>query len=202
MVESVSIGIIGVQGAIDEHRKMLHTLLNEMNDSNRFSIHIIRKPIDFSSVEGVIIPGGESTTISRMLQKKNLFNKLLERIKNNNISVMGTCAGCVLLASKVLDSQEDLLIFEAMDMEVHRNAFGRQRESFERLLDIKDIGKEFPSIFIRAPIITKVWGSCRVLARINDYIVMVEDRDFLGVSFHPELTNDLRIHEYFFNDPN
>ncbi|MFC1751300.1 pyridoxal 5'-phosphate synthase glutaminase subunit PdxT [Pseudomonadota bacterium] len=197
MVDSVSIGIIGVQGAIDEHRSMLDQLLNECETSHRFSIHIIRNPSDFISVDGIIIPGGESTTISRMLKNKDLFDDLQQRIKKRSISVMGTCAGCVLLAHKALDTREDLMLLQAMDMEVKRNAFGGQRESFERLIDIKKIGRNYPSVFIRAPVITKVWGSCRVLARIDNYIVMAEDGDFLGISFHPELTEDTRIHRYF-----
>ena len=197
MVDSVSIGIIGVQGAIDEHQSMLDRVLNKCEASHRFSIHIIRNSTDFSSVDGIIIPGGESTTISRMLKNKDLFDGLQQRIIKRSISVMGTCAGCVLLARKALDTREDLTLLQAMDMEVKRNAFGRQRESFERLIDIKKIGRNFPSVFIRAPVITKVWGSCRVLACIDDYIVMAEDGDFLGVSFHPELTEDTRIHRYF-----
>lgn len=197
MVDSLVIGIIGVQGAVEEHFLMMQQLIDEYGSDFSISARIIRKAKDFEEVDGVIIPGGESTTISQMLKKKLLFNPLEQRIKDHSICVMGTCAGCVLLAKQVVGAPKDLSLLYAMDMEVKRNAFGRQRESFERFIDIKGIGKLFPAVFIRAPVITKVWESCQILARSDDAIVMAEDNTFLGVSFHPELTKDLRVHNYF-----
>jgi len=110
---------------------------------------------------------------------------------------MGTCAGCVILANKITDNFKDIKILSAMNMQVKRNAFGRQRESFEKNIKIKGFSKPFNAVFIRAPIIEKVWGNCEVLAKIDKKIIMAREGSFLALSFHPELTDDLRIHEYF-----
>jgi 5'-phosphate synthase pdxT subunit len=118
-------------------------------------------------------------------------------MKQRNIVLMGTCAGCVLLAKKLTEQSDDIRLLGAMDMQVERNAFGRQKESFERLVQIKGFASPFPAVFIRAPLITKVWGSCTVLATVDKEIVMARQENYLALSFHPELTNDLRIHRYF-----
>ena len=110
---------------------------------------------------------------------------------------MGTCAGCVILASNLSDNFNDVKPLSAIDMQVKRNAFGRQRESFEKNIDIKGFSKPFNAVFIRAPIIEKVWGECEILSKIDKKIIMVRQGPFLALSFHPELTDDLRIHKYF-----
>ena len=110
---------------------------------------------------------------------------------------MGTCAGCVILASKISDSTNVVKLLSALNMQVKRNAFGRQRESFEKNIKIKGFSKPFNAVFIRAPIIEKVWGDCDVLAKIEEKIIMAREGPFLALSFHPELTDDLRIYKYF-----
>ena len=109
---------------------------------------------------------------------------------------MGTCAGSILLASEV-DDKEKIETLGLMSMSVKRNAFGRQRESFELALDIEGIGKEFPGIFIRAPVISKVWGKAKPLARLKEGIVMARQDNLLALTFHPELAADDRVHKYF-----
>ncbi len=118
-------------------------------------------------------------------------------MKQGSIALMGTCAGCVLLAKELTEQRDDVWLLHAMDMQVARNAFGRQKESFERSLKISGFGSPFPAVFIRAPLITKVWGSCTALATVEKEIVMARQENYLALSFHPELTNDLRIHRYF-----
>lgn len=146
----------------------------------------------------MILPGGESTTISRILEQSGIGPKLRERISDDDIAVLGTCAGCVLLAKRLADPTEVTLL-KAMDMEVRRNAFGRQKESFEQPVAIQVFDRPFPGVFIRAPLITETSRNCRVLARIDEGIVMARQGRFLAVSFHPELTDDLRIHRLFYD---
>lgn len=123
-----------------------------------------------------------------------LFSK---RIKEKNLPIMGTCAGCVILASKITDNSNDVKLLSAMDIQVKRNAYGRQRESFEKNIEIKGFSELYNAVFIRAPIIEKIWGNCEILAKLDNKIVMVRQDNLLALSFHPELTENIRIHKYF-----
>jgi len=148
--------------------------------------------------DGVIIPGGESTTISRLIFRDNIADEILQ-IAAQGKPVMGTCAGLILLAKHGDEQVEktDTKLLNLMDIWVKRNAFGRQRESFQVTLNFKGVG-EFDAVFIRAPAITKVDESkVDVLATFEDYIVAARQDNILGLAFHPELTDDTRIHEYF-----
>ena len=147
----------------------------------------------------MVFPGGECTTISRILYKSELHDAISKRIKENNLPVMGTCAGCVILASEMTDNTIDVNLLSAMDIHVKRNAFGRQRESFEKNINIKGFSEPYNAVFIRAPVIKKVWGNCEVLAEVDKKIVMTRQDNLLALSFHPELTDDLRIHKNFFD---
>lgn len=195
MVKRLSVGVIGIQGAVSEHVTSMENTLQETNTSGK--VFVIKDKKQMSKVDALILPGGESTTISRELHKSRLNDAIYERIKNDGISVMGTCAGCVLLASELTDNTKDVKLLSAMNMKVKRNAFGRQRESFEKNIDIKGFNEPYNAVFIRAPVIEKVWGSCQILAKIENKIVMAKQDNLLAVSFHPELTDDLRIHKYF-----
>ncbi len=199
MVGPVSIGIIGIQGAIAEHQLMLRKLNEDVDPDDRCDIHVIRRSCELDLVNGIILPGGESTTISRFLERKGLLRIIKKRVQNHSLAVMGTCAGCVILAKSLVDADKDVSLLQLMNMQVHRNAFGRQRQSFEQSLDIALIGSSFPAVFIRAPIITKVQGSCRLLASVNGKGVIAKQDNCLALSFHPELTQDVRVHEFFFN---
>ncbi len=184
------VGIVGVQGAVSEHEEMVRALGHK-------PVWITR-PGALDDISALIMPGGESTTISRLLESTGLFAKIREK-GAGGMPIFGTCAGMVLLAKKggaqVRKTQQKLL--GLMDMEVSRNAFGRQRESFEASLDIEGVGNRFPCIFIRAPAVMGTWGGCRPLARFGKAIVAAEQGNLLATSFHPELSGDMRIHEYF-----
>ena len=121
---------------------------------------MVRQPRDIDACDALIIPGGESTTISRILVNSGMYDVIRERMNHNDIALMGTCAGCVLLAKELTDTKTDVKLLDAIDMQVERNAFGRQKESFERSLQIKGFTTPYPAVFIRAPIITKIWGTC------------------------------------------
>ena len=195
MVKRVNIGIIGVQGAVLEHVNIMKKLFSEMNKPGE--IFIIRDKNQLKKVDGLIIPGGETTTISRILVKTGLYDKILDRIKQKNIAIMGTCAGCVLMSEKIINNDKEIQCLNAMKMHVKRNAFGRQKESFEQEIKIKGFSKTYNAVFIRAPIIEKTYDNCEILAKIKDKIIMARQDKFLALSFHPELTDDLRIHKYF-----
>jgi 5'-phosphate synthase pdxT subunit len=158
---------------------------------------LVRQARDIDTCDALILPGGESTTISRILVKTGMHEVICDRINQKTIALMGTCAGCVLLGKELTDSTADVALLNAMDMQVERNAFGRQKESFERRIKIKGFISPFNAVFIRAPIITKLWGDCEILATAGKEIVMARQNNYLALSFHPELTDDLRIHQYF-----
>ena len=195
MVRKVSIGVLGIQGAISEHIASMEAALKETNTPGK--IFVVNHKEKMTDIDALILPGGESTAISRVLHKSDLYNIIYERIKENNLPTMGTCAGCVILSKELSDNVKDVKLLNAMDMQVERNAFGRQKESFEKPIYIQGFSSPYNAVFIRAPIIKKVWGKCKVLAKIDKKIVMARQNNTLAVSFHPELTSDLRIHKYF-----
>jgi len=195
MVKKINIGVIGIQGAISEHVNIMQKALKINQRAGE--VFVVKQPMDIEKLDALIIPGGESTTISRILYRSGLYDIIKFRILENNISIMGTCAGCVLLASKVIGDSKDIKQLNAMNIEVKRNAFGRQKESFEQNINIKSFSKPYNAVFIRAPVIEKVGNNCEVLGKIDKKIVMARQDKFLASSFHPELTGDLRVHKYF-----
>ncbi len=158
---------------------------------------LVRQTRDIDICDGLIIPGGESTTISRILINSGIHDVIRDRIKQNDLALMGTCAGCVLLAKELTDTAAEVRLLQAMDMQVQRNAFGRQKQSSERILEIKGFTEPYNAVFIRAPVITKTWGDCEILSCVEKEIVMARQNNCLALSFHPELTDDLRIHQLF-----
>jgi 5'-phosphate synthase pdxT subunit len=182
------IGVLAEQGAFVEHIEILRQLKVEARP--------VRLPRDLAGLGGLIIPGGESTSISKLMLTYNLMDEV-KRLAKNGLPVFGTCAGMILLAGRIADS--DVVPLGLMDIVVGRNAFGRQRESFETELSIPALGKKpFPAVFIRAPVIKEVNGKAEVLARLVDGTAVAARQAKLLVSaFHPELTNDLRFHQYF-----
>ena len=195
MVKRITIGVIGIQGAVSEHLALMRKIFEETNTSGE--VFVVRNQDDIKKIDALIFPGGESTIISRILFKSGLHSAISGRLKEDNLPIMGTCAGCVILASEMTDNKKDLKLLSAIDMNVKRNAFGRQRDSFEKFIDIKGFSKPYNAVFIRAPTIEKVWGDCEILVEIDNKIVMVRQGKILAMSFHPELTDDLRIHKYF-----
>ena len=195
MVDKLKIGITGIQGAISEHVSSMRNTFKKLGIQGE--VIVIKDPWHIDIIDGLVIPGGESTTISNILYKSGLFDSISNKINENNLPIMGTCAGCVLLANKIVDNPIDVKLFSAMDMKVRRNAFGRQKESFECDIHINGFSEPYNAVFIRAPIIENVWGKCKVLAKIENKIIMARQNNLLALSFHPELTNDIRIHKYF-----
>ena len=196
MVKKISIGVIGIQGAISEHVTIMQNTLKTTDTPG--TVFIVKNLGDINKIDALILPGGETTTISKILYKLGLHTAIAKKIKENNLPVMGTCAGCVILASEIIDDiKDDVKLLHAIDMQVERNAFGRQKESFEKNINIEGVHHPYNAVFIRAPVIRKIWGKTKVLAKINKKIVMARQDNLLALSFHPELTNDLRIHNYF-----
>lgn len=199
---TIQIGILALQGDVLEHELMMNAVLAKKGiDSKALWV---RRPDQLDSLDGLIIPGGESTVMSRLVSEMRFGHKLAAKIQEKvqkGMAVFGTCAGAILIskASKdqvVKDFSQALL--ELMDIEVIRNRYGRQRDSFERPLTIERFGTEpFPGVFIRAPIITSVGKNVEILAKDAGGIYAVKQGKLLAATFHPELTDDTRFHELF-----
>ena len=185
----MKIGVLALQGAFREHCQMLGRCGVEAAE--------IRNANELDEVAGLILPGGESTTIGKLLGDWGIMDKIKQRAAQG-MAIYGTCAGLILLAKTIRNSDQPRL--GLMDITVRRNAFGRQVDSFEADVIIPELGAEpFPAVFIRAPLIEKAETNVEVLARVTDRIVMARQGKFLATSFHPELTDDTRVHQYFIN---
>ena len=183
----MKIGVLALQGAVAEHIQMLSSLGAEAVP--------VRLPSELEGLDALIIPGGESTTISKLLNDYGLMEPI-RHLAKKGFPIFGTCAGLVLLAKKVPNLEMESI--GVMDIEVERNAFGRQVDSFEADLKIPALHDgTFHGVFIRAPIIEKVEHDVEVLCQLNGKPVAVRQRKLLACAFHPELTDDLRLHKYF-----
>jgi len=184
----MKIGVLASQGAFIEHIEKLRQLGVEAIP--------VRLPKELEGLDGLIIPGGESTSIGRLMRDYKLTQAIRDKVRNG-MPVFGTCAGMILMAKKSSDANFESL--GLMDITVRRNAFGRQRESFETELNVPVLGeKPFPGVFIRAPLIEQVNGTVEVLAQLADGTIVAAHEDkMLALAFHPELTDDPRFHQYF-----
>ena len=183
------IGVLALQGAFAEHIKVL-------TDLNIEAVPV-RLPSNLTGIDALIVPGGESTTIAKLLADYAL-KEPIKNLVQQGLPVFGTCAGMVLLAKKVVGSEVETL--GVMDIEIKRNAFGRQLDSFEADLPMPVLGgKEFHGIFIRAPVVQRTEAGVEILCQINNNAVAVRQDKMLACAFHPELTDDLRFHKYFLN---
>jgi len=191
------IGVIGVQGDVSEHVDAVARAIREFGHTGEAVA--VRRPEDLARTDGLTIPGGESTTISKLLVKLGLFDEIIRRATNESMPILGTCAGCILLAKAggPQADQTETKLLGLMDMAVDRNAFGRQRESFEVDLRVEGLDRPFRGVFIRAPAIVRTWGDCRPLARHGETIVLARQGNLIASAFHPELSGDLRIHGWF-----
>jgi 5'-phosphate synthase pdxT subunit len=188
----VKIGVLALQGNVSEHIDAFLLALERMGHGPSSEVFEVRSPADLADCHALAIPGGESTTISRLIDKNGLY----EPIRSFSGGIFATCAGMVLMAKTVEDPRVHPL--GLIDMIVDRNAFGRQRESFEADLVIEGLqGAPFHTVFIRAPVVTSVGKDVRVLARVDQGIVALEHGKHVAFSFHPELGNDTRLHERF-----
>jgi 5'-phosphate synthase pdxT subunit len=189
----MKVGVIALQGAVSEHIDALKRALRELDIEG--SAVPIRRRKDLEKVDGLIIPGGESTTISKLLDKFDMSRNIKKKA-DEGMPIMGTCAGCILLAKRGDEEVEksETKLLGLMDMKVKRNAFGRQRESFETTLDIGGFDLPYKAVFIRAPAVESVWGECEALASVEGEIVLARQDNLLACAFHPELTDDMRVH--------
>jgi 5'-phosphate synthase pdxT subunit len=195
MLSFMQVGVLAIQGDVSEHVESVRRALDYFNIEG--SVTYIRRAQEIRKLDYIIIPGGESTTISRLMLKTGIYEEILRRANSGELGVIGTCAGSILMASEVLDDNR-VKPLRLMDMSVRRNFFGRQRESFETFIDIEGLGK-YHAVFIRAPVIERCWGRCKVLATIGDKIAMAKEDKFTALIFHPELTDDYRIYKLFFD---
>ncbi|KGR77158.1 pyridoxal 5'-phosphate synthase glutaminase subunit PdxT [Ureibacillus manganicus] len=180
------IGVLALQGAVREHICQIESL-----DCEAIAVKTIE---DLNCLDGLILPGGESTTMRKLLDRYHLLEPI-QTLAQQGIPMFGTCAGLILLAKEITGLKIHHL--GLMDVIVERNSFGRQKDSFEVELPIPSIGNDIPAVFIRAPHIVSVGDNVEILATYEKRIVLAKDGQFLGCSFHPELTKDVRVLQYF-----
>ena len=186
-MSQLCVGVLALQGAFREHVAAVASLGATARE--------VRQLKDIEGIDALIIPGGESTTIGKLLNEWNMLEPLRQRILDG-MPVYGSCAGLILLCRDIENSDQPRL--GVLDATVRRNAFGRQVDSFETNLSIPEIGADpLPAVFIRAPVITGVGAGVKVLAEVDGQAVAVRQNNILATSFHPELTPDTRMHSYF-----
>ncbi|HEX2849706.1 MAG TPA: pyridoxal 5'-phosphate synthase glutaminase subunit PdxT [Acidimicrobiales bacterium] len=188
MATGTKIGVLALQGNVREHCVALAEVGAEPVE--------VRTPEDLSAVDALVLPGGESTTISMLLESSELFDPVAARLREG-MPAFGTCAGMILLAEEVLDGRPDQRSFGVIDISVRRNAFGRQVDSFETDLDVAGFPGPVDAVFIRAPFVERAGAGVEVLARVDTHPVLCRQGPILVASFHPELSTDLRIHSLF-----
>ena len=184
------VGVLALQGAFNAHAQALRQLNVEVRE--------VRLPHDLDGLDGVVLPGGESTTMSQLLLSSGVFDVLTQRIADG-LPTMGTCAGLILLAKRVLDARPDQVRCSVLAVTVRRNGYGRQIDSFEADIAVKGLETPFTAVFIRAPIVEEVGSDVEILAVHNGAPIAVASQNILAATFHPELTSDVRFHELFLN---
>jgi len=184
----VRIGVLALQGAFAAHAEKFVALGADVVE--------VRRPEHLTELDGLVLPGGESTTMSNLLVSSGLARPLAEAIASG-LAMFGTCAGMILLSTNILDGRDDQISFSAIDATVRRNAYGRQVDSFECDLSVTSLDSPFHAIFIRAPAIEELGSGVEVLASWNDAPVLIRSGRIMAASFHPELTADTRIHRLF-----
>jgi 5'-phosphate synthase pdxT subunit len=184
----VLVGVLALQGAFDAHARRLAELGVESR--------LVKDIPDLDGLDGIILPGGESTTMSNLLVASGLGVVLASRL-HDGLPVFGTCAGMIMMAHTINDGRPDQISLDAMDIKVRRNGYGRQNDSFEQDISISSLDTPFHALFIRAPIIEAIGSDVEVLASVGEHPVLVRQAQALASSFHPELVSDLRVHEIF-----
>ena len=184
---AINVGVLALQGAFAAHQQVL--------DGIGCRTRQVREPLDLVGLQAIVMPGGESTTMSKLLATSGLFGPVADALRDG-MAVFGTCAGMILLASQIEDGRSDQSSFGALDVTVQRNAYGRQVDSFESDLRVTGLAEPFHAVFIRAPRVTRV-GAVEVLARHDGEPVLVRHGRVWAASFHPELSEDDRIHRLF-----
>lgn len=184
----VTVGVLGIQGAVIEHLEKLRLIPN-------VEVITVKTLHELSKVQGIIIPGGESTAIGKLLKEFSLIEPLKQRIEQG-LPVWGTCAGMILIAKEICKESTGHL--EVMNIAVKRNAYGSQLNSFSTTKIIEEISENpIPLVFIRAPYVERFWGGVKIIAEVEGNVVACRENNMLATSFHPELTEDLSFHKYF-----
>ena len=186
----MNIGILALQGAFGAHQRALSDL--------GVSVTLVRGVEDVNELDGIVLPGGESTTMSMLLDSSGIAPPLRERVRHG-FPAFGTCAGLILLAEKIVDGRADQQQVGGLAITARRNGYGRQIDSFEASISVSEAENTFEmnGVFIRAPRIEEVTGDVEVLGTVNGEVVLVRQRNILGATFHPELSDDHRVHEMF-----
>lgn len=198
MNEELLIGVLALQGDVEENIRAATNALEEMNQKGK--VISVRYPEEIMKIDGLIIPGGESTVMGLLIAIKNGLLDSINKALQKRLPVMGTCAGMIVLAKRSYDrvvGNKKQLLLGALDVEIERNSFGRQHDSFESNLDISGIGNDFKGIFIRAPSVISTGPQVQILSRFDGKIVAVQQENIIGTSFHPELSGDNRMHKLF-----
>ncbi|MFH1722430.1 MAG: pyridoxal 5'-phosphate synthase glutaminase subunit PdxT [Candidatus Altiarchaeota archaeon] len=194
--KALRIGVLAIQGNVDAHTEAMREALKKKKGVIGEVVEVKKKE-HFHSLDALLIPGGESTTIGKLLDHYKI-DKEIKDYASTGKPILATCAGMILLAkeggTQVEKTKQPLL--GILDIRVNRNAFGRQRESFEAALKIKGIADDYPAVFIRAPTVEKIWGKTKAIAEHKGKIVGIKQENIIALSFHPELTIDTRVHEY------
>lgn len=185
------VGVLSLQGAFAAHQAALASCAADTRQ--------VRVPADLDGLDGLVLPGGESTTMSRLLTTSGLFDAIDKRLADG-LAVFGTCAGMILLAGTVLDGRRDQRSFNALDITVRRNGYGRQVDSFEADIAVAALDTPFHAVFIRAPKVESVGESVSVIAEHDGVPVLVSQGKIFGAAFHPELTPDYRLHSLFLQE--
>ena len=188
----MKIGVLALQGAFREHAEALTAL--------GVDVALVKRPQHLDSVDAIFLPGGESTTMDKLLDSSELRAPLL-RLLHDGLPAFATCAGLILCATEVVDGRPDQSPLGVLDVTVRRNGYGRQRESFETPLAVKGLADgDFPGVFIRAPIVERVGAAVEVLAEYDGVAVLGRAQHIWFATFHPELSGDLRLHQLFVNE--
>jgi 5'-phosphate synthase pdxT subunit len=186
------VGVLALQGAFAAHARVLRGLGADPVE--------VRRPEELAGVDALVMPGGESTTMSMLLESSRLFDPIAKRLADG-LPVLGTCAGMILLSTEVVDGRPDQRSFGAIDLTVRRNAYGRQVDSFETDLDVAEVGPvAFHAVFIRAPWVERAGPDVDVLAEHDGHPVLARQGKVVVASFHPELSDDPRIHAHFLKE--
>jgi 5'-phosphate synthase pdxT subunit len=187
----MNVGVIAIQGDFEKHIQSL-----ERCKAANLNVHEVRTPEELETVDRVILPGGESTTVGLLMQRFGLGDAL-KQAADNGMPMWGTCMGMIMLAQRI-EAREQYTL-GILDITVKRNAFGAQVHSFESEVPMHGLSEPVLGVFIRAPIVTQLGPDVQVLAEIENKIVAVKQGNILGTSFHPELTDDIRLHQWFLN---
>ncbi|MFQ5497538.1 MAG: pyridoxal 5'-phosphate synthase glutaminase subunit PdxT [Nitrosopumilus sp.] len=197
---SLNVGVLSIQGDIKENLLSIKSAIDELGIDGK--VIDVKTPEEISQLDGLIIPGGESTTIGQLSLVNGSLKIIKEKIENG-MPVLGICAGMILLSKTADDrviGKTDQPLLDILDIKLERNSFGRQKESFQASISLDSIDiPKFNGVFIRAPSVSDVGSGVEILSKFNDRIIAVKQGNVIGTAFHPELTHDSSLHKYFVN---